>query len=343
MKCYCPFCKKETEYSLTKRLIKEFKKVKIDTYENVPICSSCKNDLYVSDIEDKNTKRIYKAYREKTDLISASDIIKLREKYNISQRELTSILGFGKMTINRYENGELPSKSQSDYLKLLINDNIKFISKVKEAYKNNTITEKTYNKIVSKNNTNNNLTNNELYEIDFIDNVKSYLNAMLYRNPDIYNGYQSFDLDKTENIISYIAHNVKNLTITSLNKYLWYIDMLSFNKRAVSITGLTYEKQKYGPIISNKKYVELTLLDKLYQREEIENNDGYMIKIISKNNYDLNMLSNSEKEIIDTVIKKLKNMTVSNISLLSHKEDGWSKTKLLDNISFDYASNLKTI
>ena len=55
------------------------------------------------------------------------------------------------------------------------------------------------------------------------------------------------------------------------------------------------------------------------------------------------MLSNSEKEIIDTVIKKLKNMTVSNISLLSHKEDGWNKTKLLDNISFDYASNLKTI
>ena len=44
----------------------------------------------------------------------------LREKYDISQRELTSILGFGKMTINRYERGGIPTKSQSDYIRVLI-------------------------------------------------------------------------------------------------------------------------------------------------------------------------------------------------------------------------------
>ena len=57
----------------------------------------------------------------KTKIHEAESIIdeSLRNKYDISQRELTAILDFGKMTINRYENGSLPSKSHSDYLRLI--------------------------------------------------------------------------------------------------------------------------------------------------------------------------------------------------------------------------------
>ena len=40
------------------------------------------------------------------------------------------------------------------------------------------------------------------------------------RTPDIYNGYKELDIEKVENIISYIASQTKNLTITSLNKYV---------------------------------------------------------------------------------------------------------------------------
>ena len=54
-----------------------------------------------------------------------------REKYGISQRELTAILGFGKMTINRYERGGVPTKSQSDYIKVLIENEKEFIKKAK--------------------------------------------------------------------------------------------------------------------------------------------------------------------------------------------------------------------
>lgn len=56
--------------------------------------------------------------------------------------------------------------------------------------------------------------------------------------------------------ILYIASKVKNLTITSLNKYLWYIDMLSFHERAIAITGLTYQNQKFGPTIIEKNMMK---------------------------------------------------------------------------------------
>ena len=337
MRVYCPYCKKEVEYKVEKRDLKEFRGIEVNTFENVAICNECKQDLYVNEIEDENNKRIYQIYREKANIIKAEDIIKLRKKYDISQRELTSILGFGKMTINRYERGGLPTKSQSDYIKLLIENDDKFIEKVKEAYENNNINEKTYKKIVSEGQEEN-ISKKRVQE-----NIRRYLKEVLNRKPDIYNGYKSLDLEKVENIISYIASKVKNLTITSLNKYLWYIDMLSFNKRAVAITGLTYQNQKFGPTIVYKKYDELSLLDDNYQREDIETENGNTTKIISNDNFNLDKISDSEKEIIDTIIKLLKNKKVTDISEMSHREDGWKKTKRFEQISFEYAMNLKLI
>ena len=337
MRVYCPYCKKEVEYRIEKRDLKEFRGIEVNTFENVAICNECNQDLYVNKIEDENNERIYKIYREKANIIKAEDIIKLREKYDISQRELTSILGFGKMTINRYERGGLPTKSQSDYIKLLIENDDKFIEKVKEAYEKNNINEKTYNKIVSEE------VEKGISKKEVQDNIRRYLKSVLNRKPDIYNGYKSLDLEKVENIISYIASKVKDLTITSLNKYLWYIDMLSFNKRAVAITGLTYQNQKFGPTIVYKKYDELSLLDDKYQREDIETENGNTTKIISNNNFNLDKINDSEKEIIDTIIKLLKNKKVTDISEMSHREDGWRKTKKFEQISFEYAMNLNII
>ena len=337
MRVYCPYCKKEVEYKIEKRDLKEFRGIEVNTFENVAICNECNQDLYVNEIEDENNKRIYQIYREKSNIIKAEDIIKLRKKYDISQRELTSILGFGKMTINRYERGGLPTKSQSDYIKLLIENDDKFIEKVKEEYEKNNINDKTYNKIISEE------VEKDISKKEVQDNIRRYLRSVLNRKPDIYNGYKSLDLEKVENIISYIASKVKNLTITSLNKYLWYIDMLSFNERTVAITGLTYQNQKFGPTIVYKKYDELSLLDDKYTREDIETENGNTTKIISNNNFNLDKISSSEKEIIDTIIKLLKNKNVTDISEISHREDGWKKTKRFEQISFEYAMNLKLI
>ena len=337
MRVYCTYCKKEVEYRIKKRELKEFRGIEVNTFENVAICNECNQDLYVNEIEDENNERIYQIYREKANIIKPEDIIKLREKYDISQRELTSILGFGKMTINRYERGGLPTKSQSDYIKLLIENDDKFIEKVEEAYEKSNINDKTYNKIISGE------VEKDISKKEVQDNIRRYLKSVLSRKPDIYNGYKTLDLEKIENIISYIASKVKNLTITSLNKYLWYIDMLSFNERTVAITGLTYQNQKFGPTIVYKKYDEISLLDDKYTREDIETENGNTTKILSNNNFNLDKISSSEKEIIDTIIKLLKNKNVTDISEISHREDGWKKTKRFEQISFEYAMNLKLI
>ena len=85
------------------------------------------------------------------------------------------------------------------------------------------------------------------------------------------------------------------------------------------------------------------MLDDKYKREDYENEIGTMTKIVSNKNYDLSNFSKKEIEIINTIIKLLKDKTVSEISKMSHKEEAWKKTKRYENISFEYAMNLKIL
>lgn len=335
MKHYCPYCNSEQEYYIEKRIFEKYKGVEVNVEENVPICKKCKNELIINDIEDKNLKRIYNKYRKIKNIITPNEIKALRNKYDISQRELTAILDFGKMTINRYENGSLPSKSHSDYLKLISKDESKFLEKVQEAYNDNRITEKTFLKIEDVINGRNVISDN--YEL------KLYIENNLKLSPNIYNGFKVLDIDKLQNLISYIASKTK-LYLTSLNKYLWFIDMISFNKRAISITGLTYVHEQYGPVIINRKYEEISKLDEKYKREDIEKNDGSIQSIITSNeNYDLALYKDNEIKIINYVINLLKNKSVKEISNLSHKEIGWKDTKMFEKISFEYANKLNIL
>ena len=329
MKHYCPYCDSEQEYYLETRNFKEYKGVLVNVEENVPICNKCKNELIINDIENENLKRIYSKYRKIKNIITPEEIVELRKKHNISQRELTSILDFGKMTINRYEKGALPSKSHSDYLKLLIKDEQEFLDKVEEAYHVGRISFKTFEKI----NTNIN------YE-DKNQKLKMYIENNLKSRPNIYNGFKTLNLERLQNLISYLASKV-NLYLTSLNKYLWYIDMISYNKRAIAITGLTYIHEQYGPVIYDRKYEEISKLDEKYKREDTENRDGSIqSRIISNENYDITLFSESEMEIINEVVELLKDKPVKEISRLSHKEEGWKKTERFEIISFEYANNM---
>ena len=328
MKAYCPYCRKEEEYKIEKRKVNKFKGILVNTFENVGVCEKCKNDLYINDLENENLKRLYKVYRKNANIITPKEIINLRKKYDLSQRELTAILEFGKMTINKYERGATPTKTQSDYLKLLINNEKEFLNKVTEAFNKKNISEKTYNKVINKEET---LSDEHIKEL-----YRMYIIQKLTRDLDIYNGYAEFNLDLVENIISYIASKVNNLTITSLNKYLWYIDLISFSRRAVSITGITYQKQKYGPTIIEGLYNDIAALELKYSRKYQDDVSGTKIYIKSNNNYNLELLKKEEKKIIDEVINLLKGKKVNEISDMSHKEKGYKKTKMYEKISFEY-------
>jgi putative zinc finger/helix-turn-helix YgiT family protein len=328
---YCPICERDEEYTLKTNFIKEFKGFEVNVIEDVVICNECNEEIYVSEIESENFKRLYEKYRVLANVVKPEDIVHFRNKYNISQRELTSILNFGKMTLNRYERGAIPNSSHNDLLKLILSDNSFFNRKVQEAYENQRISEKTYNKIEAE------------LRVSLKERIRNYIVDMLTHTQDEYNGYRKFDIDRLLNLIGYIAENTE-LYKTSLNKYLWYIDFANFKRNVRSITGLRYMKYTYGPIIEDFKYNDiLEHFDEKFYKEEIEEGDKITVRIKSRGNYDLSLFSESEIHVIDEVLSVLKEKKSSEISAMSHREKGWIKNKDKDLISYEYADALKLI
>ncbi|MFR9069658.1 MAG: type II TA system antitoxin MqsA family protein [Paraclostridium sp.] len=330
-KVYCEKCNEKVNYNIISENLKEYKGIEVNVEQNIGVCEKCNERLYIIDLEEDNLKRLYSKYRELTGIVSPQDIIDFRAKYNISQRELVAILDWGKMTINRYERGSLPNQSHSEILKLIIKDESYFREKVEDAYKCKRISEKTYNSMHFSMDQEEDLT------------IDKFILTRLRHNPSIYNGCREFDLDRLENLIGYISSRVNNLYKTSLNKYLWYIDFSNYKHNLRSLTGLRYVRYTFGPIIEGKNYELVLNLDKKFEKEVIENNFNEITKIKSKNNYDLDMFLESEKEVIENIIDLFKNKSVGEISELSHEEKAWLETKDNELISYEYAHELKIV
>jgi len=71
------------------------------------------------------------------------------------------------------------------------------------------------------------------------------------------------------------------LYITSLNKYLWYIDLTAFKNIKRSVLGIPYIKYTHGPVIAEFAYYDIVKLDsEKYYRREIEKDDATIIKLL---------------------------------------------------------------
>lgn len=338
MKEYCGYCDRDEEYNIVVRDVDEFDGVKLNNCkEKVALCKKCNSRIFIEELESENRKNILSAYRKALNLITPEELIEFRNKYYISQRELSSILGYAKMTINKYERGAIADKSHSSYLKIIINNDKEFLKITQDAYDQKRITEKTYNKVMNK--------DKELInDYKFYEMYKDIIFNQLNSKPNEYNGYSRINIDLVFNIISYIASKVNNLTITSLNKYLWYIDMLNYKNNGKSLTGLIYEKESYGPVIIKNLYRDISIASDKFERIDREDSYGNLsTKIISNNNFELSDLKDDEIKIINKVINTLKNKSVTEISELSHKEMGWKNTQKNEYISFKYADDLKLV
>lgn len=82
--------------------------------------------LYDEELDDKAIEMANDLYREAHGFVYPSEIKKFRERLSISGRDLAALIGFSPTTIVMYENGALPTESNSRKLKDLINNKNSF-------------------------------------------------------------------------------------------------------------------------------------------------------------------------------------------------------------------------
>ncbi|MBQ8558589.1 MAG: DUF4065 domain-containing protein [Tyzzerella sp.] len=100
----------------------------------VPFCKKCGAPIVIEEIERDIAERANEKIRESRGIIKKDEIIAILTQYNVSQKLLSRLLGWGEITLTRYiSGGYTPNVSNSEKLKSLkdpyvfqklVNDNL---------------------------------------------------------------------------------------------------------------------------------------------------------------------------------------------------------------------------
>lgn len=118
-KTLCPECMQMTEYNVVKRADTfEVRGERITVDAQVAVCRTCGEDIGLGELDDATFQAAYAVYRARHDLLSPDKIKAIRSKYGLGQKAFARLLGWGDVTLARYESGSLQSVSHDQTLRL---------------------------------------------------------------------------------------------------------------------------------------------------------------------------------------------------------------------------------
>ena len=333
----CPLCDKTHEVEERKRFATiTLKGDKVTYEERFYYCANAddeENEFETGSMANENLLNARNAYRVKHGLLTSDEIVAIRESYGLSQVDLARLLGWGEATISRYESKAIQDEAY-DIMLRLIKDNplqaLEFLKKNAGKFsglKKREVRSKIVEKLDS-------------YGKEFLTRQALEGEYASFEEPSDSNGFVLLDIDKLEAAISYIAEQVANLFKVKLMKMLWYADALSYKENGAAITGLVYRHNEMGALPIG--HYSLMNLENLNVHEEVSINYDSMLHIYPAKGMDYSVLSNEDKKILDTVIKKFKHYKAQDIVNYMHEEKAYRATKPGEIIPFSLAKEIRT-
>jgi putative zinc finger/helix-turn-helix YgiT family protein len=332
---FCPNCGEYTDMKLeTRKQVFNVRGEPIEIEGEVAICQKCGSEVFDEELDSLTLERAYAIYREKHRLLSPDEIRITREKYGLSQRALSRLLGWGEITIHRYENGAIQDKVHDTTLRLIADpQNMRKIFEANRSKLTSYAAARLEEKIASF------LQKDK--EQDFHISLQRLLS---YPHSDLTSGFREYDLEKLENMILYLAKQLDGVLKTKLNKLLWYCDFLHFKETSVSITGAQYMHYQYGPVPRHYGLVtgimeSVGLLDKNEVGFNTEEGIvGEQFTALVEPNKDI--FSETELKVMQFVIDTFRTHTATRVMNQSHQETAYRKSGDRDVISYEHAREL---
>ena len=298
-------------------------------------CTNCdeeENEFVSGGMMSENLLRARNAYRIQKGLLTASEIVEIRAKYGMTQADFAFLLGWGEITVTRYESKTIQDETYDEMMRM-IDQNPYFALENLERHKDNFSEDKytqLHDRITQCVEDSNNayLKQQEIRSL----NVK-------HRNLSELNGYKELDLNIIENVIGYFANNVPNLFKVKLMKLLWYADVLSYKNLGTSLTGLVYQHKPFGalPIGFN----ELIFLPTVRVEEKQYHNGRMIYQIFPNSSIDKQAFSEQVLSVLDFVIEKFKNLNTQQMVDYMHQEKAYCETRPNELISFSFAQYIE--
>ena len=331
---FCPNCEEYTKTTLG--IEKEAYNVRgepIEIKAEVVICQKCGAKIFDEKRDSRNLEKAYSHYREKHNLLSPDEIRTIREKYGLSQRALSRLLGWGEITIHRYESGAVQDNVHNSTLRLIEDP-----QNMQKFFKANRSKLPPY--IASR---------LEKRMADFLqeDEEKifqvSFERLVSHQHIDLTSGFKEYDLEKLKNMILYLVKRLDGILKVKLNKLLWYCDFLHFKETSVSISGSHYLRFQYGPVPNNYERIIGIMQPELLDKDEIPfNTDEGIVgeQFTALVDADESIFSEKEIQVMNFVADTFRNYTSTEIMNKSHQETAFLKSEDRSIISYEYAKEL---
>lgn len=329
MNKYCDICQCEQETQVISR--KESLHVRgeeFETISNIRVCAICGEELFDEELDTANLERVYQAYRRKHNLLSPLEIKQIRESLG-SGRTVATLLGWSQATLVRYESGAIPGAAHHEQLLRLKNDSsyIKYLFNL-NGHKLKERERERLHAIINK---------TELPDQDPVE----YLNKLFNRFYNFGITNSEFDFDKLAAMVQIFAYHNRDLVKTKLQKLLFYADFLNTKRYGYQISGLAYIHHHHGPVPAHHDliYWALQTMEVIDVKPYEGPYEGEIITPVGE--FDRNLFTDEELEVIFTVANYFKDYSAKRISDFSHTEKGYAETEQKQIIPFSYADSLR--
>lgn len=332
MKGICPNCEKtrELEPIATKENIK-VRGENITIEVNYLKCLACGETFEDPASPHDPLDHAYREYRNRRAMLKPEDIRGFRERYGLTQGEMGKILGWGAVTLSRYENGALQVDAHEKALRMAMEPHN--LLRLLEDAPAGAVAEEKKSRIMGE---------LRAIEEESCTLEKIYADRFGRYEADSFSGYRRLELEKLKSAILYFCKG--GVLKTKLNKLLFYADFKHFKEYAVSITGVRYARLPFGPVPDKYEHYFAALIheEKAITVNEILYPDGHCgEEFIADLEPDLSLFGNSELKILTTVKEYFRDFNAKEISDFSHAEQGYQETPTGKLISYEFAEDLK--
>ncbi|MGL5724439.1 type II TA system antitoxin MqsA family protein, partial [Cetobacterium sp.] len=236
-KMRCKFCDEEHLEIRTEMREVEIKGKTISYEAQYYFCPEMDEEFEEGDLININLNRARDAYRKEVGLLTIGDIVEIREKFSLSQKDLAILLGMGEVTITRIESKIIQDKSTDDSIRRIAEDPLFLLEKLEL---NREKLGKKYNVIKS-------LLNQKEEVSIYLKRILNIYYMELSKDKNL-TGNTDLNLKKIENMILYFLETCNNVYKTKLNKLMWYADFRNYQKNETSISGLVYTHRPFGAV-----------------------------------------------------------------------------------------------
>jgi transcriptional regulator with XRE-family HTH domain len=315
----------------------EFRKESFEVIFQHYYCEASKEYFTTTSIDEVNINQVYNQFRVKHNIPFPEEIIKIREKYDLSATKMAEILGMGTNSYRNYEAGEIPNLSNARLIQMAkepesfltmvkLNDSIDDNDKAKILKQVALIIEK-------------NAKNFQKYVFE------EYLIGKYLA--DIYSGYRNPDFEKFAQMVVFFSEKLSPYK-TKMNKLLFYADFLMFKNTCFSISGFRYIAIGKGPVPdkfqSIFEYLNNSNLIDIKYMEFPNGNTGEQFRALNEKPFDNKIFNENELKVLETVAKRFESSSTSDIIEISHLEEAWKQNEKGRNaISYQYAFELTQI